>query len=258
MLRYIFILLLLAISAQADSLLVAAGVSVDDISAIKQNEPQLNFGGSWNMRIGTGYNPGDYEYRALFRFNILDDSIANHPGVTWDSARLVVKFEALTMEAGDSLALDLYPITTAGWQEGLGENDGGVDSGGVTWDSASATGLGGLPNPLDWTLDGGDFSATREGLGLTDTVWMSAGTDSTLSFHITGATIADSMNNGAGVMMKYYHLYDATVDGAIMGSLYSDRQPSNRPFLVVYYSAGSEPEPTTKTVKKVHLRKVKL
>jgi len=83
--KLIFILLLLVISAQADSLLVAAGVDVDDISAIKQSEPQLNFGGSWNMRIGTGYNPGDYEYRALFRFNILDDSIANHASA-WGKA----------------------------------------------------------------------------------------------------------------------------------------------------------------------------
>jgi len=58
---------------------------------------------------------------------------------------------------------------------------------------------------------------------------------------------ADSLLVAAGV-----------VGGAILGYLYSDRQPSNRPFLVVYYSAGSEPEPTTKTVKKVHLRKVKL
>ena len=217
------------------SFIVMGGPGVDEQTYIDESRPTYNYGNNWDIVVGNNYTSQSadihYEKRGLFRFVDLDDSIAAYSGVTFDSGRLFISFEYVTLTTNDSMALDLYQVTTGGWIEGTGE---GSASGGATWGQYS-TGN-------NWASVGGDFSATREGADQ-DTVWVIGGVtavNDTISLFVTGATISDSMNNGAGLLLKYYDLNMAG-SNAIHVSIYSDRQSNIRPYLKVYYSVGEAP-----------------
>ena len=222
---------------------------------IEEFAPQDNSGGAVNIDVGDAFN-NVRDLRILLRFTSLDDSMrAIGTVASWDSAivGLYINY-AGGLNAGtsvpDSIITTVHKITTIGWQEGSAV---GADEGGVTWDSASAEGTGSLPDPLDWTLDGGDYSATVETCGNRgdkgDSVVFVGGewnaTD-TAYFGISGATVADTMGNHAGLLIKARSADGDDAGDAAFLRFYPVVPPTtNRhrwPILRVYYTEGAPPE----------------
>lgn len=155
-----------------------------------------NYGADPTTYLGktdAGSNPR----RALYNFTTLIDSM-RAIGATYqmDSGRLYLVVQT-TPTAGDSIFAAIFAMKRA-WAVGVGTASNS-DTCGVTWDSANATSWGGCSGtPAAWGTAGcdnttNDRSATRE----SDSVLITAGVGDkfdTISFGITGATIADTVN----------------------------------------------------------------
>ena len=227
--------------------------SATEFTYIYAYDDQYNYGGIFGAKFGDGYVPGTRTYNALIRFPDLADSMREHGAgkqITWDSAKIGLYIDASgNLSSGvsipDSLIVTPHKITTAGWQKGTSN---GSDGGGVTWDSASATGTGSVPDNLDWTSNGGDYSATIEtccdyeekGDSI---VWVGGEdvADDTVYVGISGATISDTMGNDGGI-----ELISRVVDGdAASNSVFlvfgNSNMTSNEqkwPTITVYYTIG--------------------
>jgi len=218
-----------------------------DMSHISKYNNQKNYGAVSPLQVGDNYIPGTRTNHIVIKFPTLADSMQNVGAANWDSAKLnLVVYSSTYLAPGtsdpDTLCITLHKLTTV-WDEG--EASPGEASGGVTWDSASATGtLGNAPNaPLDWTTDGGDYSGTVED----DTVYLVGGNVSqydTISFLISSSTISDTL--GEGLIVLEARVADGD-DGDDAGSaayllFYSDDETNDarKPYLEVYYSAATD------------------
>lgn len=204
---------------------------------------QNNYGGRIWIESGSNFT-GRFQ-RSFVKFNTLIDSMRVVGAATWNSALLKIVFQNVSgLGPGvvpgtddDSLYISINKMTTL-WDEGAATS---APEGGITWDSASATGTGGLePNsPLDWTSDGGDFNATSEG----DSVILVGGViiiRDTLTFDILGTSIADTITN-YGYAIYPAVIYEGDDAGAsAVVSFYSDDEgtAARRPRLIVDYTAG--------------------
>jgi hypothetical protein len=218
-----------------------------DCTSILQNNPQNNWGGAWDSPVGLLWIAGGWEAHFMSRWPTFPDSIGAilAAGNVIDSgyAGYVVS-NVNGLGVGDTVGLSARVITTAGWFEGAGV---GTVVEGATWDSAWAIGdcVSGCDS-LDWTTDGGDYSATQETFGgHSPIVWFcgSHSAGDTIKFPLSAASLTDSLGGGAGLML----VPDTTIDGdagsAAYGSFYSDRQAGASfeeyvPFIEVFYHAS--------------------
>lgn len=241
--RIILAILLLASPVLADGSFTISGTAtlVDAARLYKQN-PVLQYGKHADLDLGDTFIPQTRTDRFVIRFNTLPDSMITVGAAIWDSARIGLVIDALPDTANrDSLCATAHKITTALWVEGLGT---GQDTCGVKWDSANATGYSGCSgSPLDWTSDGGDFSATRETYGShADSLWISKDIqleDDTVYFYISSATVSDTMGNKAGILIQHIQFAN-NADNDCSVIFDSDDQSGKEPFLEVWWSTVGE------------------
>ena len=253
--KYLITLLLLCSPVMADSFQLDISADID-MAYIYSHESNYNWGNSYIAEIGQKYS-GRYARIAL-RFSALNDSMQNHPDVSWDSAIVTLDVRGISdayFGDDDSLGVDFFKMTTANWIEGIGD---GADAGGITWEAAVDASNGDVG--VDWGTDGGDMEAVGE--RGTDTLWLTAdmirNAHDSIDFYISGATISDTMGNGAGIMMRLTRAIDNNSDLAVKAVFNTNKETeeSYRPHLRVYYSAT--PASGETKIRGTHLRKVKL
>ena len=215
---------------------VSLDITADiDMAYIYSYEPNNNWGNSYDAQLAMRYV--GRMARVLIRFSALADSIDEYPGVVWDSGMITLDVRGSNTTyfgANDSLGVDWFRATTA-WVEGTGDAS---DAGGVTWNSACDA-SGGDPF-VDWTTDGGDMVAVGE-TG-TDTLWLTAGmvrnAHDSIQFMISGATIADSMNNEMGLILRATRVIDTDANNYCKAVFNTNKETnqSYRPHLTVWYS----------------------
>jgi len=263
--RFLLILTIFLMSgiwsgAVADSFVLDGTSSTEgDMAYIYSYDEDYNYGANLNLRLGNAWIPGGGRwFKALLRFNLLDDSMKTIGSVTWDSALvgLVVTDNVIGdgTSVPDSVGITVHKLTTAGWQEGTYVADAGSPTGGVTWDSASAVGTGSMSDPLDWTSDGGDYNATPEDIGWSnDTVWVVGAqtVGDTIWFPVSGGAVSDTMGNHAGIILVTSRVANGD-DGANYAyfKVGSDDHftEATRPILRVYYTSGEPPAGVTQAI----------
>ena len=213
----------------------------DDVAQMYAFNPDANYGASGLAFIGDGFNLQQRFYHTIIRFNALNDTMANHTGVTWDSGFMTLYLGGWAgfAAATDTIAMDAYLCDNNAWVEGTGS---GSDVGGVTWNSVDDASGGGTGEV--WTTGGGDFAATREGVNH-DSIFAVSGIafDDPFVFFISGATISDTMNNGSGLVVRaYVNVGPATQTVRFVSD---DGSSSFQPELKIYYtSAAAEATPS--------------
>ncbi len=254
--------LILAVIILLLSVLVFAGnftISGEDskASCIYSYLSNRNWGEGDYLWVGQGW--ADRFARTLYYPSSLADSMRDIGTATWDSAivGLVFTEDEMTWETADSVFISVFKITEPAWEEGNGTNhnlNAGFDTCGVMWDSANATDYTGCAgSPTDWSSDGGDHSATRETFGShADSILVRGSETSsgdTIYFYISGATIADTMGNKAGLLFKHVAI-GGSGGFAQKANFNSDdyKTASRKPFITVYYTLGAPPDITSQII----------
>jgi len=236
------LMLLLAVSAFGGEFTITGSAANTDAARLEKNSPRRNAGTNADLTVGDNFIPQTRTNNSIIRFNTYDDSMRAVGAATWDSARVGLVLDIMP-DADDSVCVTAFKVTTAGWIEGGGLN---TDTCGVSWDSANAIGYTDCAgDALDWTTDGGDYSATREtNANHPDSLWISTtvhSVDDTVYFYISSATVSDTMGNHAGILIRAIQYANTNADNDCILSFDSDDQTSRRPFLTVWYTTGGEP-----------------
>lgn len=240
--RWLILILFCPVVILADSFTISGSAALVDAARVYKQSPLRNYGAHVALTIGDNFIPGLRRNQILIRFNTLDDSMRAVGAATWDSARIGLTLDLMD-DADDSLCVTAHKITTAGWLEGIAT---GTNACGSSWDSANAISYGGCAgDALDWTVDGGDYSATRETYGShPDSVWLTPSDwslDDTVYFYISSATLSDTMGNHAGILL-HDQQYITNSGNDNYYQFDSDDQTSRRPLLQVWYTTGEPPE----------------